>query len=103
MNAQSEHTPGVKEIDQVREKEPHLYGVLFYNDDFTTMEFVVRVLKVVFHKGEAESQILMLAVHKAGSALVGAYPYDIAMTKREKAIRMARNEGYPLRVEVQEL
>ena len=103
MNAQTEQTPGLKERDQVREKEPHLYGVVFYNDDFTTMEFVVSVLKLVFHKSEEEAQALMLAVHKAGSALVGTYPYDLAVTKKEKAIQMARSERYPLHIEVREM
>lgn len=103
MNAQTEQTPGLKERDQVREKEPHLYGVVFYNDDFTTMEFVVSVLKLVFHKSEEEAQALMLTVHKAGSALVGTYTYDLAVTKKEKAIQMARSERYPLHIEVREM
>ena len=47
MNEQTEQTPGIKEKDRVREKEPHLYGVVLFNDDFTTMEFVVSVLKLV--------------------------------------------------------
>ena len=46
---------------------------------------------------------------KKHMALCQAFTYarmkskTIAMTKREKAIRMARSEGYPLRVDVQEL
>ena len=103
MNAQTEQSPGIKERDQVREREPHMYGVVFFNDDFTTMEFVVSVLKLVFHKTEAEAQTLMLAVHKAGSALVGTYTFDIAMTKKEKAIQLARSERYPLHIEVREM
>lgn len=103
MNEQTEQTPGIKEKDRVREKEPHLYGVVLFNDDFTTMEFVVSVLKLVFHKDEAQAQALMLKVHKAGSALVGTYTYDIAVTKKEKAVQMARSEQYPLHVEVREM
>ena len=103
MNAQTEQAPGIKERDSVREKEPHLYGVVLFNDDFTTMEFVVSVLELVFHKNEAEAQALMLKVHKVGSALVGTYTYDIAVTKKEKAIKMARDEQYPLHVEVREM
>ena len=103
MNAQTEQTPGLKERDQIREKEPHLYGVVFYNDDFTTMEFVVSVLKLVFRKSDEEAQALMLTVHRAGSALVGTYTYDIAVTKKEKAIQMARSERYPLHIEVREM
>ena len=35
-----------------------------YNDDFTTMEFVVKILTQVFYKSEAEAETLMLQVHK---------------------------------------
>ena len=103
MNTHTQQTPGLKERDLVREKEPHLYGVIFCNDDFTTMQFVVSVLKLVFHKNEQEAQALMMQVHKAGSALVGTYTYDVAVTKRDKAIRMAREEGFPLRIEVRQM
>ena len=103
MNAQTEQSPGIREREKAGEKEPHLYGVIFFNDDFTTMEFVVSVLKLVFHKNDAEAQALMLTVHKAGSALVGTYTYDLAVTKKEKAIKMARDERYPLHIEVREM
>ena len=45
----------------------------------------------------------MMAVHKAGSALVGEYSYDIAISKRNRAQEMAREEGFPLRVEIKEV
>ena len=72
--------------------------VIIHNDDFTTMEFVVNVLTTVFYKSHPEAETLMLAVHKAGSAVVGIYSYDIAKSKINKATTMARNEGYPLRL-----
>ena len=31
-------------------KEPDKYDVLFLNDDVTTVEFVIKVLKNIFHK-----------------------------------------------------
>ena len=70
------------------------------NDDFTTMEFVVKVLTTVFYKSSAEAETLMLQVHKSNSAVVGIYSYDIAHSKVQKATRMARNEGFPLRLTV---
>lgn len=101
--AQSGQNPHILERERTRVKEPHMYGVVFYNDDFTTMEFVVSVLELVFHKTESEAQSLMMAVHRAGSALIGRYTHDIAVTKRDKAMEMARKEGFPLRVEVKEV
>ncbi len=80
---------------------PPLYQVLFHNDDFTTMEFVVDVLKAVFHHGEQQAMRIMLHVHLHGVGLAGTYPREIAETKAEKAMSMARAAGYPLLVTVE--
>ena len=40
---------GAKTRERVLIEEPRQYKVIFYNDDFTTMEFVAHVLKVVFN------------------------------------------------------
>lgn len=79
-------------------KEPSMYKVIMYNDDFTTMDFVVKVLKIVFHKDENTAQKLMLKVHKQGKAQIGLYTFDMAVTKCNKAMSMARDEGFPFRV-----
>ena len=88
----------VKEKQRTGLKEPHRYKVTIYNDDFTTMEFVVKILKVVFFKSEAEAEALMLQVHHSDKAVVGIYSYDIAVSKVNKATQMARQEGFPLRL-----
>mgnify|MGYP000072075764 CR=1 FL=1 len=80
-------------------REPRRYKVIIYNDDFTTMEFVVLVLTSVFFKSAEEAESLMLAVHKSGSAVVGIYSYDVAISKVRKATMMAREENFPLRLE----
>ena len=83
----------IKEKGRVSLKEPRRYKVVIYNDDFTTMDFVVKVLTTVFFKSEAEAETLMMSVHKSGSAVVGIYSYDIALSKVRKATDMAREEG----------
>ena len=88
----------VKEKQRTGLKEPRRYKVTIYNDDFTTMEFVVKILKVVFFKSEAEAEALMLQVHHSDTAVVGIYSYDIAVSKVNKATQMARQEGFPLRL-----
>lgn len=80
-------------------REPRRYKVIIYNDDFTTMEFVVLVLTSVFFKSAEEAEALMLSVHKSGSAVVGIYSYDMAISKVRKATMMAREENFPLRLE----
>ena len=76
-----------------------LYKVIIYNDDFTTMEFVVHVLNTVFYKSQPEAEALMLDVHERGSAVVGVYSYDIATSRVRKATIMAREQNFPLRLE----
>mgnify|MGYP002622432668 FL=1 len=92
---------GLRERQRTDLREPRRYKVIIYNDDFTTMEFVVMILKQVFFKSEEEAQALMLQVHHSDKAVVGIYSYDIAVSKANKATSMARENGYPLRLTVE--
>lgn len=83
-------------------KEPKKYNVVMYNDDFTTMEFVVYILVNIFNKNNQEAVSLMLTVHKSGKAVVGTYSYDIARTKVDKAMKLAKEGGYPFKITVEE-
>lgn len=90
-----------KQRPKLHFQEPDQYSVIMHNDDFTTMEFVVKVLKTVFFKQEVEATTLMLTVHKKGQATVGTYPLDIAASKCQKAMLMAQEEGFPFKVTYQ--
>ena len=91
----------VRERQKNNLKEPRRYKVIIHNDDFTTMEFVVEVLKTVFYLRNEKAEELMLQVHHANKAVVGIYTYDIAVSKANKAINMAREKGFPLRLTVE--
>ena len=91
----------IKERQKTTLKEPRQYKVIIHNDDFTTMDFVVMILKVVFFLSEENAQALMLKVHHSGKAVVGTYSYDLAVSKVQKATSMAREKGYPLRLTVE--
>lgn len=88
----------VKERQRTDLREPRLFKVFIHNDDFTTMEFVTEVLRLVFNKPADEAVTLMMRVHREGQATVGVYSYDVAMTKASMATSMARNEGFPLKI-----
>ena len=90
----------IKERQRTDLREPRRYKVIIYND-FTTMEFVVKILTQVFYKSEAEAEALMLQVHHSDKAVVGIYSYDVATSKVNKATNMARKEGFPLRLTVE--
>ena len=92
----------IKEKSHTDLKEPKQYNVIMLNDDFTTMEFVVEILIDIFHKDPASAEMLMMTVHKGGSAVVGAYPYDIAVTKVNAATSRAKAQGFPFRLRIEE-
>lgn len=92
---------GIKDRTRINLSEPEMYRVIMHNDDFTTMEFVVMVLKAVFRKSDIEANDLMLTVHRSGQACVGLYTFDIASSKASRAIKMAREAGYPFKLTVE--
>ena len=91
-----------KERTKDRVKEPKQYKVIMHNDDFTTMEFVVEILIAIFRKDQITAEALMMDVHKKGLAVVGRYPYDIAISKTNKAMALAKESGYPFKMTVEE-
>ena len=52
-----------------------IYDVIFFNDDITTMEFVVRVLMQIFGKDHFKAEKMMLRVHEEGEGIVGSVSY----------------------------
>lgn len=92
----------VKERTDTKEREPTLYQVVLLNDDYSTMDFVIRVLEEVFQKSPAEAYRIMMQVHVNGRGIAGIYPFEIAETKADKVASMAHEAGYPLRATVEE-
>jgi ATP-dependent Clp protease adaptor protein ClpS len=82
---------------------PKLYKVLLLNDDYTTFDFVIEILKTVYHKNEEEAINITLKVDRDGSAVVGVYPFEIAQIKIEKTHTLAQNAGFPLRATMEEV
>lgn len=78
-----------------------MYRVCLLNDDYTTMDFVVEVLVVVFHKSPVEATKIMLDVHQKGKGIVGVYTYDIAVTKVAQVEEMANESEYPLKAVIE--
>ena len=78
-------------------REPQDYRVILINDHYTTMDFVVDVLMIIFHKNIEDANKIMLDVHKKGKGIVGHYSWDIAVTKAEQVHVVARENEFPLR------
>ena len=95
VNTNSNNAVLEKTIEKV--KSPDMYRVILLNDHYTPMDFVVNVLRTVFHKNPIEATKIMLEVHRKGRGTAGVYVYDIASTKIRQVSQMAKLEEYPLR------
>jgi ATP-dependent Clp protease adaptor protein ClpS len=89
-------TERANKVEKVRR-----YKVVFHNDDYTTMEFVVLVLMKFFHKSETEATHIMLSVHHKGHGVAGLYTKDVAETKVAQVQDYAKEADMPLRLTVE--
>lgn len=83
-------------------KKPKMYKVLLHNDDYTTMEFVVHILKHVFNRSETDAVQIMLHVHRNGIGVAGTYPFEFAETRIAQTEALARQHEFPLRCTMEE-
>ena len=83
-------------VEKPAVKRPRQYKVLLHNDDFTPMEFVINILREVFHKDKDEAVHLMLTVHKKGKAVCGLFPKAVAEAKVVKVMDLAKQQQHPL-------
>jgi ATP-dependent Clp protease adaptor protein ClpS len=72
------------------------YRVLIHNDDVTPMEFVVIVLRGIFHLSMPQATSIMLTAHFRGLAYVVTLPLEEAKYRVGKAHAAARANEYPL-------
>lgn len=78
-------------------EEPPMYKVLLLNDDYTTMDFVIMILEVVFHKDSQEATRIMLNVHRDGRGVAGIFTRDVAETKVAIVHDLAHKNEHPLK------
>jgi ATP-dependent Clp protease adaptor protein ClpS len=82
-------------------KKPPRFKVLLHNDDYTTREFVVEVLKTVFHREEPDAVQIMLHVHHNGVGVAGVYTYEVAEMKVGMVETLARQREFPLMLSIE--
>src|SRR5438552_4598576 len=86
----------VLEVEKTRLKPPPLYKVILLNDDYTPMDFVVVVLQTVFAMSRERATQVMLQVHREGMGVCGTYVREVATTKVDQVIDLARRHQHPL-------
>lgn len=82
-------------------KEPERYKVVILNDNSTPMEFVIELLKLIFHHTQEASVQIMVKVHQNGKGTAGVYSYEVAEQKAMESTQIARTNGHPLGVSVE--
>ena len=92
---------GVVTRTRPKTKKPSMYKVLMLNDDYTPMEFVVDVLERIFNKGQEEATRIMLHVHHRGVGICGVYTYEVAETKVNQVMDLARRQQHPLQCTIE--
>jgi len=88
----------IKAGDDDKTDEPPMYNVVLYNDDFTPKGFFVGLFVKLFHKSLAEATDLMWRIHRGKKGVAGIYPREIAESKVETGITLARENGFPLQL-----
>jgi len=93
---------GVKTLtkEKVKLDEPSLYDVIFLNDNITTQQFVIKVIKQIFNKTQEQAEVIMKKIHTNGQGTVGSYVHEVAEQKGIETTLLARQENYPLQVKV---
>ena len=86
--------------EKIKLDEPGLYDVIFLNDNITTTEFVVRILKQIFGKTQEQAEAITTKVHTDGQGVVGTYVHEVAEQKGIEATLLARQENMPLQIKV---
>jgi len=94
----------IKLDEKIKQKvvEPKKWKVIFLNDDQTPMDFVVSVLTQVFKHSEEGARDITLQIHQQGSAVAGTYTFEIAEAKAVESTNLARANGFPLQIKLEE-
>ena len=66
------------------------------------MELVIELLTGIFKHTESKAKEITLEIHETGSCVVGIYPFEIAEQKGIEATTIARQNGSPLRITVEQ-
>lgn len=102
MTTERPETEGDVSLEERQEvREPRRFAVLLLNDDYTTMEFVIEVLRRFFALTEERAMAVMLQVHQKGRGIAGVYSFEIAEMKAFQVVEYAKKSGFPLQADIE--
>ncbi|CAB1276703.1 ATP-dependent Clp protease adapter ClpS [Candidatus Nitrosacidococcus tergens] len=85
------------EVEKPELKKPSMYKVVMLNDDYTPMEFVVKVLQFFFAMGLDQATRIMWQIHTEGKGICGIFTYEIAETKVAQVNEYSGEHQHPLK------
>lgn len=91
----------IKENTSVDTSLPKLWKVIFVNDNVTPMHHVVDLLVNIFKHTENSATDVTLEIHNTGSGVAGVYNHEIAEQKALESTTLSRNNGYPLKIQIE--
>lgn len=83
-------------------REPKKFKVILHNDNVTTFQFVIDVLRIVFHKTYDEALGVTERIHAQGAGIAGVYSREIAEEKTIEVEKLATKNGFPLQANYEE-
>ncbi|MWV62488.1 ATP-dependent Clp protease adaptor ClpS [Helicobacter saguini] len=90
-------------MPEVELAEPKMQEIIIFNDDYTSVNFVIALLMRVFDKSMTDAQNITQFIHNTGEGSCGIYPYDIAELKYIMAQNFIRDNGMPLRIDIRDI
>jgi ATP-dependent Clp protease adaptor protein ClpS len=92
----------VDEKIKVDVQPPKMWKVVFLNDNVTPMELVIDILTGIFKHNQETAKKITLEIHNEGSGVAGVYPFEIAEHLAVETTHVAKINGSPLKVQVEQ-
>ena len=93
---------GVDLQDRQKVEPPNKYKVVLHNDDYTPMDFVIVILMDAFNFSFQKATAITMQVHEQGKGIAGVYSKEIAVMKVKRCNQIARTEGHPFLITMEE-
>ena len=101
MIPKSQTIPQIKPLPVIETELEPMYWVIIHNDDVTPMDFVIHILRSIFHISGPSAVHIMFTAHYNGSAYVQCLPKAEAQNRINRAHFAAGIDGYPLHFSIE--
>ena len=92
----------VDEKIKIDVQPPRMWKVVMLNDDVTPMDLVIDILTVVFKHDESSAKKITLDIHNNGSGVAGVYSHELAEHLAIESTNVARKNGSPLKIKIEQ-